>query len=120
MLEHQLPETRAPLSEFESIVKEPAVLAPPTADEAEAKLKLWTKYSDADGGILENAIGYQPGEKGWICNQDTSKHGQDPVTHKNYGTEITGAINAAGFVPLKKGNIGGGVSGKDNCRLFTT
>src|SRR3954465_9941496 len=42
---------------------EPAVLAPPTADEAEAKLKLWTKYSDADGGILENAIGYQPGER---------------------------------------------------------
>jgi len=42
---------------------EPAVLAPPTADEAEAKLKLWTKYSDADGGILENVISYQPGEK---------------------------------------------------------
>src|ERR1041385_8083953 len=42
---------------------EPAVLAPPTADEAEAKLKLWTKYSDTDGGILENVIGYQPGEK---------------------------------------------------------
>jgi nucleoside diphosphate kinase len=42
---------------------EPAVLAPPTADEAEAKLKLWTKYSDSDGGILENVIGYQPGEK---------------------------------------------------------
>src|SRR5215467_5360651 len=43
---------------------EPAVLAPPTAEEAEAKLKLWTKYSDTDGGILENVIGYQPGEKG--------------------------------------------------------
>lgn len=42
---------------------EPAVLAPPTAEEAEAKLKLWTKYSDSDGGILENVIGYQPGEK---------------------------------------------------------
>jgi nucleoside diphosphate kinase len=42
---------------------EPAVLAPPTADESEAKLKLWTKYSDADGGILENVIGYQSGEK---------------------------------------------------------
>lgn len=42
---------------------EPAVLAPPTADEAEAKLKLWTKYSDSDGGILENVIGYQAGEK---------------------------------------------------------
>ena len=42
---------------------EPAVLAPPTADEAEAKLKLWTKYSDTDGGIVENVITYQPGEK---------------------------------------------------------
>ena len=29
---------------------EPAVLAPPTIDEAETKLKLWTKYSDSDGG----------------------------------------------------------------------
>ncbi|MFO1476266.1 MAG: nucleoside-diphosphate kinase [Verrucomicrobiota bacterium] len=42
---------------------EPAVLAPPTVDESEAKLKLWTKYSDSDGGVLENVIGYQPGEK---------------------------------------------------------
>jgi nucleoside diphosphate kinase len=42
---------------------EPAVLAPPTADESEAKLKLWTKYSDNDGGVLENVIGYQAGEK---------------------------------------------------------
>jgi nucleoside diphosphate kinase len=42
---------------------EPAVLAPPTPDEAEAKLKLWTKYSDADGGIVENVINYQPGDK---------------------------------------------------------
>ena len=42
---------------------EPAVLAPPTADEAEAKLKLWTKYSDSDGGVVDNVINYQPGEK---------------------------------------------------------
>jgi nucleoside diphosphate kinase len=42
---------------------EPAVLAPPTADEAEAKLKLWTKHSDDDGGIVDNVIGYQAGEK---------------------------------------------------------
>jgi nucleoside diphosphate kinase len=42
---------------------EPAVLAPPTIDEAETKLKLWTKYSDTDGGIVENVIGYQPNEK---------------------------------------------------------
>lgn len=42
---------------------EPAVLAAPTADEAEAKLKLWTKYSDTDGGILENVNVYPSGEK---------------------------------------------------------
>ena len=39
------------------------MLAPPTAEESETKLKLWTQYSDADGGVLENVIGYQPGEK---------------------------------------------------------
>jgi nucleoside diphosphate kinase len=42
---------------------EPAVLAPPTPGESEGKLKLWTRYSDSDGGVLENVIGYQPGEK---------------------------------------------------------
>jgi len=43
---------------------EPAVLAAPTAEEAAAKLKLWARYSDTDGGVLENVIAYQPGEKG--------------------------------------------------------
>jgi nucleoside diphosphate kinase len=43
---------------------EPAVLAAPNEAEAGAKLKLWAKYSDADGGILENVIAYQPGETG--------------------------------------------------------
>lgn len=41
---------------------EPAVLAAPTSDEAESKLKLWGRYSDSDGGILENTIAYLPGE----------------------------------------------------------
>ena len=41
---------------------EPAVLAAPTVEEANAKLKLWAQYSDADGGVLENTIPYQPGE----------------------------------------------------------
>src|SRR5436309_3550988 len=40
---------------------EPAVLAAPTADEAESKLKLWARYSDRDGGLLENVLAYQPG-----------------------------------------------------------
>jgi hypothetical protein len=42
---------------------EPAVLAPPTAAEAEAKLRLWAKYSDTDGGLVENVIAYEPGEQ---------------------------------------------------------
>jgi len=41
---------------------EPDVLAAPTYDEAGTKLKLWAQYSDSDGGIVENVIGYQQGE----------------------------------------------------------
>jgi nucleoside diphosphate kinase len=43
---------------------EPAVLAAPDEQEAGAKLKLWAKYSETDGGILENVIAYPPGETG--------------------------------------------------------
>jgi nucleoside diphosphate kinase len=42
---------------------EPAVLASPTPEEAEAKLKIWAHYSDSDGGVLENVIAYQPKDK---------------------------------------------------------
>ncbi len=42
---------------------EPAVLAAPSAEEAEMKLKLWAKYSESDGGIIENATAHAPGEK---------------------------------------------------------
>ena len=41
---------------------EPAVLAAPNVEEADIKLKLWAKYSDTDGGLLENTISYQAGE----------------------------------------------------------
>ncbi|HVV74017.1 MAG TPA: nucleoside-diphosphate kinase, partial [Verrucomicrobiae bacterium] len=41
---------------------EPAVLASPTFEEAESKLRIWAEYSDSDGGVVENVIGYQPGE----------------------------------------------------------
>ena len=41
---------------------EPAVLAAPNVDEAKVKLKLWARFSDSDGGLLENTIAYQPGE----------------------------------------------------------
>ena len=37
---------------------EPAVLAAPNAEEAQAKAKLWARYSEEDGGVLENAITY--------------------------------------------------------------
>jgi nucleoside diphosphate kinase len=42
---------------------EPAVLAAPNVEEAERKLKLWAKYSDTDGGILENVNTYSAGDK---------------------------------------------------------
>src|SRR5207248_4973743 len=41
---------------------EPAVLAAPNVDEAKVKRKLWARFSDSDGGLLENTIAYQPGE----------------------------------------------------------
>ena len=41
---------------------EPAVLASPNDNEAETKLKLWARYSDADGGVLENVISYPANE----------------------------------------------------------
>jgi len=42
---------------------EPAVLAAPTQEEAKSKLRLWAQYSEQDGGVLENVIGYGAGEK---------------------------------------------------------
>jgi len=35
---------------------EPAVLASPNLEEASAKLKIWARYSDSDGGLLEKAV----------------------------------------------------------------
>ncbi len=42
---------------------EPAVLASPTPEEARTKLKIWARYSDTDGGVLENVIAYNAGDK---------------------------------------------------------
>ena len=39
---------------------EPAVLAAPTTRKPRRNLKIWARYSDADGGILENVIAYAP------------------------------------------------------------
>src|SRR6185503_211096 len=38
---------------------EPAVLAAPSADEAGVKLKLWARFSDQDGGLLNDTLVYQ-------------------------------------------------------------
>jgi nucleoside diphosphate kinase len=35
---------------------EPAVLASPNLEEASTKLKIWAKYSDSDGGLLDKAV----------------------------------------------------------------
>ncbi len=42
---------------------EPAVLAAPTPAEVAAKLRLWARYSDTDGGVLDDVISYGPDEK---------------------------------------------------------
>src|SRR3954467_9698430 len=42
---------------------EPAVLAAPNAEEAEVKLKLWSSYSDSDGGLVAQTLSYNPDEK---------------------------------------------------------
>lgn len=39
---------------------EPAVLVAPNALDAAVKLKLWARYSDSDGGVLENVIPHPP------------------------------------------------------------
>jgi len=41
---------------------EPAVLTAPSAEESERKLKIWARYSDSDGGILDNVNTYAAGE----------------------------------------------------------
>ncbi|MFM8469815.1 MAG: nucleoside-diphosphate kinase, partial [Limisphaerales bacterium] len=40
---------------------EPAVLAAPNPEEAAVKLKLWARYSDADGGVLNDCVEHPPG-----------------------------------------------------------
>jgi nucleoside diphosphate kinase len=42
---------------------EPAVLAAPTSEAAVRDLRLWTQYSDRDGGLLENIIEYPAGQQ---------------------------------------------------------
>ncbi len=42
---------------------EPAVMAAPSPEEARKKLKIWAHHSQADGGLVENTISYQPADK---------------------------------------------------------
>lgn len=42
---------------------EPAVLAAPSPDEAEIKLKLWAKYSEKDGGYLDTVVPHSKSAK---------------------------------------------------------
>lgn len=41
---------------------EPAVLIPVSRAQAETHLKLWARFSDSDGGLLQNVIEYGPGQ----------------------------------------------------------
>jgi len=71
----------------------------------------------ATGASSAAAVNYV-GEQGWIC-KTSANHSVDPITGQNFATLINKAISANYFVPLKLGPIGGGVTGKDYCRLFT-
>ncbi|MGC8744658.1 MAG: nucleoside-diphosphate kinase [Verrucomicrobiia bacterium] len=42
---------------------EPAILASIEESDIEQKLKLWAKYSDTDGGVLDGVIKYNPGQQ---------------------------------------------------------
>ncbi len=42
---------------------EPAVLTAPNVEEARLRCMIWAKYSDTDGGLLENVLAYSPGQK---------------------------------------------------------
>lgn len=42
---------------------EPAVYAATTPEEAEKKLKVWARYSDSDGGVLQDVVAYGPDDK---------------------------------------------------------
>src|SRR5438045_3676958 len=41
---------------------EPAVLAAPNVEEAQIKAKVWARFSDSDGGVLEGMTTYPPGD----------------------------------------------------------
>ena len=60
---------------------EPAVLAAPTPEEAESKLKLWAQYSDTDGGVLENVIRLSTGREA-AAHAGADQAGELPLPHR--------------------------------------
>ena len=42
---------------------EPAAIAPPDAESAKADLLLWAEHSDAEGGVMDNAIPFPPDQQ---------------------------------------------------------
>jgi ABC-type phosphate transport system substrate-binding protein len=82
----------------------------------------------ANAAPADQAVLNYVGPEGWICkpqkgvaNSTTlTGHVNDPLTGKNYFSEIQSVIKAQGFVPLANGVIGGGDVNSDYCRLFTT
>jgi ABC-type phosphate transport system substrate-binding protein len=71
----------------------------------------------SSGASSQAAVDYV-GESGWICKV-AGDHSNDPISGTNFQKLIAKAISSNFFVPLKLGPIGGGVPGKDYCRLFT-
>lgn len=70
------------------------------------------------GASSPQAVNYV-GEAGWQCNVG-SAHSINPITGRNYHTDLYFIYTVNGFVPMPGGAIGGGASGADYCRLFTT
>lgn len=79
---------------------------------------LYNVYCSAtcpNGASSTQAINYV-GETGWMCKLG-SQHSINPLTGRNFHTDLYFAYTTNGFVPMPGGAIGGGVQGADYCRL---
>lgn len=68
------------------------------------------------GGASSAATVNYVGETGWQCKLG-SQHSINPLTGRNYHTDLYFVYTTHGFVPMPGGAIGGGVGGADYCRL---
>jgi len=82
---------------------------------------LYNVYCTAScpNGASSLAAANYVGETGWICKLG-SAHSINPLTGRNYHTDLYFVYTTHGFVPMPGGAIGGGVSGADYCRLTHT